>query len=541
MRIVDGVIRLAGADPAVVRPLTGALQRAADGKIELIHEQSKKRGMSPQGMRTLVLVLAGLGSVFLSILFARTGDHPPPGAVVLSFGHWLMGAAWLAGRVGPALLDDDDRQVLGWWPIPAQALLLARVGVLLKELLIFTAAGAGLPLVVFAFTGRPLVLASLGLGVGLLVQSCALALGVLLTATLIVNRAGRERARRLAALLADGNAMVFVWLLVMAAPRYARHLIEWTDLHSALPPLWAAPWGDPTSIARFGLHVAMLTASTLLLAWFVSRLPSAQDDTTAPVIIDSPPSTRHWTVALDLVLRPWTRTVEGWTMRRLLTAHMRDDWRVLGGILVIPLMFAAMMLGVIFSVDVDTDEPLTTSALMAINFSYWLPMYAPMAFSGLLFTSNPNAMWPVALADLDGWRLMSAQRRIGRTMILTPMLAAYGYRALAEGLPWYWTVADMLVLTACWETSVLFLQARTATMPFSQAMSRHQDLSRAAPMIQAFLLIIAYMVVFGMMMAGSWWMVSGWVLLLSAMTVVRRWARRKTAGRRLKMDLVPEG
>ena len=220
---------------------------------------------------------------------------------------------------------------------------------------------------------------------------------------------------------------------------------------------------------------------------------------------------------------------------------MRDDWRVLGAIAVIPLMFAAMMLGVFFSGSaVDLDEEVTTSALFAINFSFWLPLYAPIAFSGLLFSSSPQALWPLALADLDGWAILAAQRRVARAMILAPMLAAYGYRALVIGLWWPWVLADMLLLALCWEVSTLFMQGRLLTMPFSKAMSSYQDISRAATMIIAFIMSLGYIGIFGLIVASPQTAIAGWSVMLAALAIMRRWVRMRSQGRRLSMDLVPE-
>lgn len=541
-RGVDGAIRLAGGDPHVVRILSAALHRAADGKMELLFEQSRRRGtMSPGAARILLTVLAGLGSVFLCILFVDTDQNPPAGALVLAAGHWLMGTAWLVGRAAPALLNDDDLAVIGWWPLGPRNLMLARVGVMLRDLLPFTAAAATMPLLMFLVTGHPPMLASLLLAAGLLVQSCAMALGVLLFSSLAVMRLGRVRMQRIGALLADGNAMIIIWLVAVMSPRFAHDLTHWSPVHSFLPFAWVAAWADPMQIDRFVLHVALLLGSTVALARLASRLVTSEPTVRTADITESKPAGRHWTDLLDVLLRPWTKTIEGWAVRRLLVAHMRDDWRVLGAIAVIPLMFAAMMLGVFFSGSaVDLDEEVTTSALFAINFSFWLPLYAPMAFSGLLFSSSPQALWPLALADLDGWAILAAQRRVARAMILAPMLAAYGYRALVIGLWWPWVLADMLLLAMCWEVSTLFMQGRLLTMPFSKAMSSYQDISRAATMIIAFIMSLGYIGIFGLIVASPQTAIAGWSVMLAALAIMRRWVRMRSQGRRLSMDLVPE-
>ena len=541
-RTIDGTIRLAGGDPGLVRIFTTALSRAAEGTVELHFEQSRRRGMmTPGAARILLSVLAGLGSVLLCILFVDTGQNPPTGAIVLAVGHWLMGTAWLVGRAVPVLLNDDDRAVIGWWPLGPRNLMLARVGVMLRDLLPFTAAAATMPLLLFLVTGHPPVLASLLLAAGLVVQSCALALGVLLISTLAVVRLGRVRMRRIGALLADGNAMIVIWLVAVMSPRFAKALITWSPVHSLLPFTWAAAWADPLKPGRFGLHVLLLLGVAIVLARLVSHLVTSEPTARAEAVEDAKPAGRHWTGLLDRLLKPWTRSIEGWAVRRLLIAHLRDDWRVLGAIAVIPLMFAAMMLGVFFSSSKATwNEEVTTSALFAINFSFWLPMYAPMAFSGLLFSSSPQALWPLALADLDGWRVLAAQRRVARAMILAPMLVAYACRALAIGLPWPWTIADVLLLTSCWEVSTLFLQGRMLTMPFSKAMSSYQDIGRAATMIIAFVMSVGYLGIFGLVVASPKTAVVGWAVMLASLTFMRRWVRTRSRGRRLSMDLVPE-
>jgi len=534
----DAALRAAGGDPAVVRALADAFRRADDGRAALDRERNPRNGaIPPSAVKTLLHLLTVLISVILSIVMVAAEGPLPPGPLLLACLHWLLAVNWLVGRAGPALLADADRDVLGWWPVSPRDLLLARVLRLLRDSLQFAAAAAGAPVLVLLFTGRPPLLAAAFFALGVTVQAVAVVFGVITLAALLVRRLGREKAVRLAALVSDGNFGWIVWAIMVNVSIQGDWIAAHADALAWLPPLWAGLWAAPTAPATFLRGVLLLTLTTAALVTLGTRVAGPRAPAADAPRRRATASSRHWTDPLELLLAPWLSGREGWVTRRLLVAHLRDDWRFLASALAGPLMFAVMIFAAGHDDALSADA--AHSALLDIRFAFWIPFLAPTAFMAMLGSSRPEALWPVALADLDGARLLAAQRRVGRMLLLAPMLAVYIARALHLGAPWPWALGDALLLAALWENGVLLLRERTRTMSFGRRIGQDQDVKRMAIMLLSLgysmvnaLLIFVYTVSPG----GA---AAAWGLSLLFYAVLRR-RLRAVRGRRLRMDLVPE-
>ena len=537
-RLTDAAVRAAGGHPATVRALAAAFRRDDDGRAELTRARNPRNGgISPGAVRTILLVLMGLASVILAIVMIKADGPLPLGPLILGCLHWLLAVNWLVGRAGPALLSDDDRDVLGWWPVSPRDLLLARVLRLLRDALLFAAAAVGVPLLVLLITGKPPVLAALLFAVGMAVQAVAVVFGVFTLMGWLVRRQGRERAKRLAALISDGNFGWIVWVIVINLPLQGDRIAAHADALAWLPPLWAGLWAAPTSPATFLRGVLLLSLSTAALVMLGVRVAGAPTPAAAVPRRHGAASSRRWTDPIDALLAPFLPGAEGWVTRRLLIAHLRDDWRMVASALAGPIMFAVMLFAAGHDDALDPDA--THSALLSIRFAFWVPFLAPTAFLAMLGSSRPEAIWPVALADLDGARLLSAQRRVGRVFLLVPMLGVYGFRALQLGAPGLWALGDAALLALLWENGVLVLQERSRTMSFGRRIGHDQDVKRVVVMLISFVFSVGNALLIYAYTVNATGAAVAWGLSLALHALLRR--RLRTArGQRLKMDLVPE-
>ena len=533
----DAALRAAGGDPPVVRALSAAFRRADDGYAELQRARNPRRGALPPGAaQTLLILLTTLMSVILSIVMVRSEGPLPLGPLLLAALHWFVSLNWLTGRAAPALLADADRDVLGWWPIRPRDLLLARILRLLRDAGIFALAVCGVPTLVLLVTGRPAGLAAVLFLTGMLLQSVALVFGIVTTAGGLLRLLGRDRATRLAALVADGNVGWILMILLMNSSFQMKWIAAHADTLAWLPPLWAGLWAAPTSPPTFLRGVLLLTVVTAVLVVAGTRLAgAAAPAASAPRRAGG--GSRAWSAPLEAVLAPWLPGREGWVTRRLLAAHLRDDWRFVASTLFGPIMFLVMIFGAGHDNSLSVES--TYSALMDIQFSFWVPFLAPMTFIALLGSSRPEALWPVALADLDAPRLLSAQRRVGRVLMLVPMLAAYAFRAVQLGVPWLWILGDAALLALLWENGVLLLQDRTRTMSFSRRINHDQDAKRVVVMMVSMVFNLANIGIIVAYASHPVAAVIGWVLALGIYGVLR-YRLRSMRGRRLAMDLIPE-
>lgn len=470
----DRLIRLAGGEPAAVRPLTLALRANAQGQHAMLRETTRRQTvLSAESLHLLGLVVAGLTSVLLvlvTVMLRGRGD-PPIAAIAICGAHLFFLATSVVGQIVPALLCDEDAGVLGWWPLTRRDVLLARLATVLLPALQTTLALTALPLLAFLFTGRPPVAAMLLLTFAILLQTLVMAFGTAVFTAGAARAMGPRRARRLAALFVDNN-LTFLPLLLLP---FGRTLGSWVKLHPGvlnwLPPVWfaafAAPTAGPGSLRGMALALT-LTALVGVLGW---RVASGGGGAPATAVLTAPKVRRHPADLLPWLLRPWMRGREGWVVRRLLAAHLREDWRFAGNLLMIVAVDAVMMWYAtrLRHGDRDAAESLLLGGSQALLM---LVMALPYMST---FSSTPRALWIVALADLDPSRLLSAQRGMVRGLAIVPILAVFALRALGYGMgPGF--VALVLFLLAC-EAEVLLLiyQWFQPEMAFSREYTRDQS------------------------------------------------------------------
>jgi hypothetical protein len=540
-RLVVALVRLAGGRPDIVLALAVALDQAAEGQAELLRERNPRQALiPPKAMRLLMYVIAVLGSAILAILFVTRmpESHPHPGVLVISLVHWFLVANLVLAQAGPSLLMDDDAQVLGGWPLSHREILLARLGLLLRPALAVTLAVSALPLVAYAFVGRPPVLQALSFLVGLLVQTVGVAFGVALGLVLLLRWWGRRRAQRLAGMLADGNAQAYVLLLVYPV----RLAWDWLWAHPAVlyafPGGWPVAWGDWRSpaVAWTWAGIGLVLNAVGVVFGFRLLAPAHRGREVAPAA--RRPAARHPSRLVAAVLRPFTRSREGAVLRRLVEAHLRDDWRVVGTV-VTPIVFLIWMvfdpseLGETFAPD-----SLRLTAMRTVPYIHLYFVMAVLAAFTTVSSSRPEAMWLVALGDLDGGRLLASMRAVTHVMLVGPMLAIYVLRAIMAGAAPLVALRDVVLIWLEIDVLLLLLQPLLPLMPFSQPFARNEFGRRVGVVIGGSIASLVPVLVNQayIHVAGAAWFF--WLGLPLLWLGTRRLYHRRTRGIRLEMDVV---
>lgn len=539
------LVTAAGGRPEVVLPLYRGLEKAAAGSHELLRRQSRRRNpISTQNLRLILLVLTALGSVFLSLfmLINPPEMHPPLGVLVLVGVHWLLVVNMVTALAGPSLLVDDDLQAVGWWPVTRRELLLARLGTILKPALQATLALGAAPVLVYAVTGRPPLAPAVALAAGLLIQTVGVTFGVAAALALVVRLWGRRRAQRLAALFADGNNFIYLWLLIV----FAGNLEPWFSAHPqvllSLPPLWFAAYGDLWAGGLSRLLAALGTAVSFIMVGAGLRVLGAGGQGHPSQPVEARPARWHFSAVVSRLLRPMMRGREGWVVRRLLESHLREDWRFVGGMLTMPAMMAVMF----FGLDDTTRAGLEPGALdfTALTSIQHAPFLTAMTLSVIFlasYSSTPRALWLVGLADLDTGGLLAAQRGMIRGLVTLPVLLLYGVKAAQLGATPLVVAGDLAVLLLQVEVIITFLQPFIMTMPFSVAYTNDQTGRRVALGFLALGVALVFVALDFLYAAFAAARLATWVVLPVALLAVRWWLGRRIRGRRLGMDLVSEG
>jgi hypothetical protein len=539
------LVTLAGGRPEVVLPLYRGIELAAAGRNDLLRQRSRRQFfLSAEALRLIFMVLTALGSVVLSFAMVLNppDHHPDVGVLVLVAAHWLLTAGMVVSLAGPSLLVDDDQQVLGWWPVSRRELLLARLGTLLKPALQVTLALGLVPLVVFAFTGRPPVLMAALLGVGLLIQTLGVAFGTAAVLALVVRLWGRRRAERLAALAADSNIFMYFWLLGAFMPRLEPFFTAHAGLFLALPLFWFTIFGDPLAgpLAQAAGAVGVVWCLTSV-AVGLRLLGRAHAGEMAEPLATRPPRWHHASV-VSWLLRPMMPGREGWVVRRLLESHLRDDWRFIGGMLTLPVMIAVMFFVASDAAPAGTGSPeLAHTALQAVENSPFVMVLAATVIFLTTFSSTPAALWPVALADLDTGRLLTAQRGMIRGLVVAPVLVLYAVKAALLGASPGIIILDLVVLALQVETVLTILQPMIMIMPFSQPYTSDHSSRRVVLGLLGLGLAVVFVVLnylYARYEPARW---SCWIGLPVLLLLSRAWLRHRIAGRRLQMGVVHDG
>ena len=541
-RLFGYLARLAGGRPDVVVPLARGLERAATGKSNLIRQQSSYKTVIPaETLRTLILVIAALGSIGLCLVMALSDGerHPNLGVLILVGAHWFFVGNSVLGRAGPSLLSQDDGRILGWWPLSRRELLQAKLAVLLKPALELTAALSVLPLAAYAVTGDPPVIAAAVFALGLLLQTLAVAGGVALLLAGVVRLFGQRRAERLAGLIADGNAVPVVFFL----PMILDDVLPWIQAHPwslyGLPPVWFAAWGDLSAgplywrLAGLGL----LATGVLFAVGLRWLMPSGAQEAEA----SAPRRRARFDPAggIARLLRPAFRGREGWVVHRLMTAHLRDDWRFTGAVLSVPVLMAMMFVFLPqHQPDAEDLEMARHSAIPAANLVMFMMFGGQMMLFAATFSSQPEAMWQVALADLDADRVLAAARRMVMALLVGPLCAVYAVKALTLGASWHVILRDAAILVMQFELLMLLIQPRMLDMPFSRRYRNEQSTARIVIGLMIMGIAILFLILDFVYAAWLPAHIAIWIVLPLLWFWARRRLRHRVAGLRLGMDAV---
>ncbi|MCP4290418.1 MAG: hypothetical protein GY780_01115 [bacterium] len=476
--VFSRLVQMAGGRAEIVLPLYWALEKATEGQDEILKKQSKRRiFISSKVWRLLTLVASVLASTILSIFMITRPEsiHPPLGVIVLVAVQYMVVSGLVLSQAAPGLLLDEDDKILGWWPLSQRELMLARISVLLRPALEVTAALSLAPLLVFLFLGNPPVLGALVFGVGLLLQAVGITFGITTTILLLVRFLGRRTASRLAVMVADGNHMMLIYPFIFAGEK----IFPWLNAHRwslyFLPPVWFASWGDLASGNNFRILAAIGLAWTWLVVWAGIRLSVSRQTTVKLKSVSSRPSKFSVSGLISLLLKPLMPGNEGWVMRKLLEAHIREDWRFMGSVISIPIML--LVFGLRTSPRV-CPEDLVHSGIGSEPMVFMLMMMGGIALHFTHGSSTPQAMWLVAISDIQTSAVLKAQRGMVRGLVFIPALALYSFKVIKLGVALPIVFRDVLVLALEMDMLMIIFQPWMSKMPFSTKFRKSEGADR---------------------------------------------------------------
>jgi hypothetical protein len=529
------LVRLAGGDPARVLPLARALDRQATGERHWQHAREGGGSLGPDAGRYLTLAVLVLISGGLAVLVHAQAGRPAwwP-ALVLLLSQFGAVTLTMARDAVPLLLADEDRQVIGWWPVSERDLLLARGGLLLRGVLQVTLAVAGLPLLVLMSQGQPVLVAGLGALVGLglhaLLLTALLALGLQGLSRLV----GHRWARRLVEIL--GVLVLLVLINLGGRPQLRLLAVDEPQTSWALlayPLFWFAAWAAlwPPAAVHLVATVLAVAVSLVAVAAGLRRLgsPVQADRQQAAAALRR---VRDWTGPLIAWTRPWLTGTDGQVLQLLLRAHLRADWRLTGQLFFYPPLYLC-------GLWIWTERRLQTAgsevpaaSLLAIDLGLFAALLGVSLGAALTFSGEAAAAWPVQGGLSSGRRLLSLHRRLLRVLVAAPFLLAAAVLLLLRGdlspgqapavVAVAWLVFELLVALVQW-----FLPA----VPFSRAWRRDEHPGR-----QVFWLILVIWVVHGLWQGIvlprlGWGLVETLACLVALLAVVR-WSLGRRVQRR---------
>lgn len=517
-----------GADPERVGALIGFLDRAREGRLALLVEREKSSVFGPALVRTLSLVAAVLFGLFVGGLLVVASGLPGIGLVVTVLGLLVSSAVVLIHGI-PLLLDTDDAQVIGHWPVTARDVGAARMLLLLRGVLEATLAFAVVPCAVLLFVGAPRVLVGV-VTAGAVVAQAVLVTALLALALLLLRRTfGRRRAQKIV-----GAAFFVVFFLGAAV---MPTLADRAEASGAGPPAWGwallplfwcmvwpvlfeTSWavgagvGLGSTLATAGL--VLLTVRTIAGGGRADRVEARRSSDTQGRI--------RW---LETLLWPWMPGVRALVPRRLVVAHLRDDWRVLLRLFHAPLMFVVVMVGPLHDVG-----PL---AIVADRDGFrWFHLFVIVMASvgvanmvALVSSSQRRASWvlvasPVAHGPWAAW-----QRGMARaTSVPWAVLIVLGLHVAAGSTPWR-IVDDLVVVLLTLEVAVRGIQRVQWRAPFSLDPSFVDGRFVAASVLSSMTVLPATVAYLAFVHAKfAWAPPLTWAMLLLAVVLLDRSARR---------------
>jgi len=542
-RLYDDLIRVAGGRPEVVRPLFLALLKSDEGQNEILREKNpRKTFVSGKVLRILTLVIAVLGSIALAVIMAVNPgqQHPPVSVLILVAVHYLIVLSMVIADAGPGLLAQDDYQIIGWWPLTRREQLLARISVILKPALEVSVALCTAPLLVYLYRGTPPVLGALIFGLGLLVQAIGVTFGVTTVLLLSLRWFGRRKAERLVGMVSSGPSNILI--LLFMSSYIIDDFIPWAATHSwiyfLMPPVWFGAWGDLTAGFKLWVLAGLGLVMAFLMIWAGMRLSVSGNSGIGIKTTQQRPSRFNLSALISFLLRPLMPGVEGWAIRKLLEAHLREDWRFVGSMMTVPALLVLFAFGLGDGRAELSPDEIKHTALIASNMLSLMIFTGAMVLNSVQFSSTPEAFWVVALADLDTNRILASQRGMIRGLIFVPGGIIYVFRALALGATWPVIFMDLAILGLEMDLLLLILQPWLARMPFSSQYSSDHSSRR---ILMGFIL----MAISGVFLAADFTYARVdsfryvlWVVLPLLWLFFRWRLQRVMKDRRLAMDVV---
>ena len=449
--------RWLGADPRRVAVLMEGLDRAHRGGVQLKIERERGGLISADGLQILML----LASIFVSLLIAglmiAVPAQPGPAlatAVVALAGFGAFVVAMLLAF--PFLLGDDDAPVIGHWPVTGRDVGTARLLALLRAVLRIGVPSAGILSLGPAIGAKPFVLHGLIAWGASTLQAVLVTVFVAWFVIALRRLMGARRAQRWSA----GIGIVFLQICGLGATWSARS--EWLERVGdaltwhvwLLPPVWFVAW---PSLLQLPVAAALIIALATLLglvvtASLVIRTMARSGRAEAREARTSGRGRgRSW---LDAWFRPWLPGDGAVVARRLLMAHVREDWHFALRAGAVP--FVVVVILVTGRVDggaaalVGPGEGFRLAHLV-------LPGLATGALAALVATTTSRlreAAWVVAVSPAADARWDALQRGMVRALLLPAAGGLWLVLHVIAGSP-PWVVLDDLALLVLLHESVL--------------------------------------------------------------------------------------
>jgi hypothetical protein len=170
---------------------------------------------------------------------------------------------------------------------------------------------------------------------------------------------------------------------------------------------------------------------------------------------------------------PWLPGRGGRAMRLLLRAHLREDWRFTGSLLILPAALLTYMLVARLDRLDNISADLAGVSAAATTLSLWMSMLGLSLGASVTCSTESAAAWLMGGAVLAPERLLSLQRRVIRALVPVPLLllAAAGL-IWRTPLPWQLAPLAMAPAWLAFEIMVVFVQWILPAAPFSRAWRR---------------------------------------------------------------------
>ncbi len=526
------LLRLAGVEAVRVAILARGLERQLRGLQEQQRGQAGS-GLDPELLRMLVLVLLALFSLLLGMVTVQLAGRPELATLVLLAAQ--LGAVLLrsGGEVVPLVLDADDHRVLGWWPVSARELLLARGAVLLRGVAEATLAVAALPLLLLALRGAPPVGGALGAAAGLALHGVAVAALLLVWVQGLARLAGRRRARRFTEALGTVTLIVLINLLARAAGAvggWLEGLAGWQEL--LLPPLWFAAWGGwarPQPAQMLGALLALAMVAVLVGLGARALASAARGDD--PGEDRSGAGGRDWSAPLSAWAGRWLPGRQGRAVRLLLTAHLREDWRLLGVLLGVPILMTGYLVLVTGWRPPPGSEGTAGVADWAAPLGLLLSMLGLSLASALSCSAEATAAWLLRSGVIEAPRLLALQRRLVRALVPAPLLTATLLVTLLSGR--LSPGQALLAAVPAWlalEIMLAFMQWTLPAAPFSRPWQRQGHGGRAYQLLLVVVWPVAVLPLF-LVLDSGWWGFPAVIVVQAATWGSLRWLGRRRVAR----------